>query len=448
MSPENKNQRNPNINIHLNSFKLTRLLYIVSFVFSVIFLCYTIQAYRKDMSTSISALLFISWFISSLLANPMVIIKLLNNKKYLFLFLFIIYYFLGGLISGVGFLGSVKLILAFLMIISPMIIADYYEISKQYKKLAIICLIVLGMFAFISIKTIIVLETIPNAARALASGSLHNKDLGSLTDLGIGGGYDLAYALCLLVPFIAITMKKKLFNDILPNVLCFLWIVLAFLTIVKSDYGMAFLITIIALIITLFFLSGSLKKDSLILGFLLVFSTILYFLSKENIANLLMFISTYFENSFIGQRLTELASGILGNSYGESAEYRFILYERSFNAFIQNPFIGVGFETQYDYYKGLQYLGGHSEWLDMLGTYGIFGSIPLITIFSLQFYETMRKYNVKSVQSVVLIIYLLFIVIGSINLIFKFGIMVVLFLVIPAFPYLIKLLNNKRDRLK
>jgi len=439
MNPENEK-----VSISKIDYKLNRFLYFISLLICVFYITYTIQVFRNENSILISALLFIFWIFFSFLSNPITLIKFLERKKYLFLILFYFYYFIGGLISGLSVLDSIKLILGYFILLSPMIIFDFYTSNKKFKSIAILCFVGLGMYVFLSIKTLITLHINPMAARNLASGSLHNASLGSLAEIGIGGGYDLTYALCILLPFIIIVLKNESFNKIVFfSAICF--IILSIYTIIKSDYGMAFLFTIIGVFFSLFIFSGKTKRDLLILIISIVVCGILLVLLINPIADLLIYISMFFENSFIGQRLNELGLGFKGYGFGSSTEYRFDLYLSSFMTFLENPFVGVGFLTQYNYYNNLQYIGGHSEWLDFLGVFGLIGSIPLFFVLFINYRETIKKYKNINYQSAIIIVYLLFIVIGSINLIFKFGVLLALMLIIPGFPILIKILNKKLE---
>ncbi|UTE73408.1 hypothetical protein M1I95_02350 [Rossellomorea marisflavi] len=365
------------------------------------------------------------------------------NKKYILVLIFFGYYFIGGIISGLSFIESIKLILGFLVILSPMLIYDFYSKNNKEKSIVILCISILTIYVFVSVKTIIILHSVPNAARALASGSIHNKQLGALNDLGIGGGYDLTYALCMLVPFLVIFIKNRIIKNVFFKTFIFLFILIGVYTIIKSDYGMGFLLTIISIIYALFILNGKLKRDLLFLFCSLLFFYLISTFFLQTITDLLIDISTLFDNTFIGQRLQELAYGLRGNGFGDSTEYRFQLYEKSLHTFMANLFIGVGHLTQYDYYNGLLFVGGHSEWLDFLGVFGLFGSIPVILFMSLHLLEVLKKFRSTKYQSPILVSYVLFVVIGSINLVFKFGIMVALLLVIPCFPIVVEYLNKK-----
>lgn len=432
---------------NLSSYAYIQPLYLLSLGIAFIYIYYTIQAFRDDKALIISLSLFLLWLSVSFLANPMTYVNYMLKKKYILLAMFFAYYFVGGIISGLDLLGSAKLVFGYVVIISPMLIYDFYSINNKLKSLVFLSISLIGMYFILNIKTLYVLFTVPNAARALASGSLHDKTLGALNDIGIGGGYDLTYALCVLIPFLIVFIKGKTIMNIYIKSLIYIFIILSVYTIIKSDYGMGFLLSLISILLALFVINGNFKRDLTLMFVIFVTSLFLMTFLLNPLTDLIIYISFFFEDSFIGQRLQELAFGLKGSDFGSSTEYRFQLYARSFETFLESPFVGVGYLVQYDYYAALQYVGGHSEWLDFLANFGLFGALPLFLVFYLNFIEVMNKYRGTKYQSPILISYSLFIIIGSINLVFKFGIMVAILLFIPTFPIFVEMIKRKKHQM-
>ncbi len=113
-------------------------------------------------------------------------------------------------------------------------------------------------------------------------------------------------------------------------------------------------------------------------------------------------------SAFVTDKLEELHSTLSGDIVeAEDASSRKGLTSSSFHTFIENPIIGVFYKMKSmdDYERGG--IGNHSEWLDMMGLYGLFSF--LIFRFLYLAYMEQKKYSSVTIHL------LLYFIIGFLN---------------------------------
>lgn len=86
------------------------------------------------------------------------------------------------------------------------------------------------------------------------------------------------------------------------------------------------------------------------------------------------FLSTIqMESADVTIRLREIGSLLLGEEGGTNTTSRAEYFMKSVRCFFENPVLGYNFALSSQYK-----IGGHSEWIDIFGVYGLVGGIPLI----------------------------------------------------------------------
>lgn len=129
----------------------------------------------------------------------------------------------------------------------------------------------------------------------------------------------------------------------------------------------------------------------------------------------------------ISERLTVIGNALQGRGDGNSNDIfsRFNLYFSSLRVFKNNFLYGIGYEFGYNTEKMLGVgLGSHSEWFDLLATYGLLGSIMLFTFLFTKFKENSETMIIKLGG-------LIFLILGFLNPNDSFTIYLVVFLLLP-----------------
>jgi O-antigen ligase len=152
--------------------------------------------------------------------------------------------------------------------------------------------------------------------------------------------------------------------------------------------------------------------------------------------DILMFIGSLFNNEEILARLEALATFGSTGVVGGNLESRVEVYLASINTFLEHPF-GVG--PEYSFVTLENGIGYHSQFLDDLARYGIFGFVFHFA-FIVGYYQLLRKQwskiNMQQIALPVSLIYFLFLTLNPGFTSPHEG--VLLLFLIPAFPNFIK----------
>ena len=126
-------------------------------------------------------------------------------------------------------------------------------------------------------------------------------------------------------------------------------------------------------------------------------------------------------------KILDVARGFGGGGFGDQSAYRMELYARSFKEFIKSPVFGQTTSLL----PGD--LGGHSAWVDLLGAFGVVGSLPLLFFLLRQAWRRVHRSGQSLFGSTLIIAYLYVIVLGFINpVIYLSQIGFALFFIVPA----------------
>lgn len=204
------------------------------------------------------------------------------------------------------------------------------------------------LFAYVVIQTLHELSINPNAIRQWAL-------FDELDDDNVGNYY-FVYSVPILIVGIAVCIPKiKLYQKIIAIA----GIVFLFYFVIKSQYTLALLISIIGVVIQIFL---SIKKP--LLKGVFLFAVILGMFA---IPSLLKFASTNVDSAQMATRFNELYIFFTsGDSSGYNLNGRLMLYRKTIAAFIESPIIGNRY-LDFD---------GHATCLTILADTGIIGGIP------------------------------------------------------------------------
>ena len=174
------------------SYNTPAPLKITYFIFTPLVFVLLSQAPQLDV---IGHVLFMLWFVSCLFFYPRTVLKVLANKKYWVLSIFIIYFFMINLYSSNISL-SLKRTFAFIELSSVVFMYDFYS-RFRVKRNDKIVFFIIGILVFYSLRILIYLQNNPYGAfgaRRIMSINPDDKNL------MLGGGYALAAGLSMLVP--------------------------------------------------------------------------------------------------------------------------------------------------------------------------------------------------------------------------------------------------------
>ncbi|AZQ76772.1 hypothetical protein EJ997_04850 [Flaviflexus ciconiae] len=211
-----------------------------------------------------------------------------------------------------------------------------------------------------------------------------------------------------MLPFVALTATLFLLDRrSRPNVRILALVVLALVlwTITISNYTIAFSLTLVSVLL----LIGA-KRPSALVFILFLASVVIASFSRE--------LGRFISHVAMEGQLTPIVSQRLLD-FGQSLQFgldgmtegRLRLYQTSWNAFIDNPLLGV----EGGGYLSGQSIGQHSSWLDFLGAFGLWVSVPLLLAMALAFRKSWRIFTSPKHRLVLLMSLLLLGIFGLLN---------------------------------
>jgi hypothetical protein len=207
----------------------------------------------------------------------------------------------------------------------------------------------------------------PMASRELASGTAI-YDTTKYLKLNIGG-YEFIYALVILIPLTLwqISSEKGFYRIFAVAVL-----VLMISCIYSSQYTLALICTVIALLIVLMH-----KNRNAAIVLAVVICVFMLFNGLKLLADFFYWASENIGTPYVRDRLLQVAQLFSGeNIHTETSGARIEHYIDQLNAFIASPIIGANL---LEYSKDA--VSGHSLILDMLGAGGIFATGIMLALF-------------------------------------------------------------------
>lgn len=268
------------------------------------------------------------------------------------------------------------------------------------------------------VTTLMGLLTNSDVARLLTSSSTNESAANILRARNIGA-FDFIYGLVIIFP-VLVSMFRKTRNRFFKCCI-FIMIILTSLCVIKSNFTTALILLFIGFWLPFVFSSGKNMVGKLLLiiciaiiasllfpYFLkLIYSITTSILAKEKIMGILMFLNG-----------TENAGDVTS---------RVSMFQLSLSNFLSNPIFGVG-----GYYRitMVLYVGKHAQFIDDLARYGIIGGIPILAFV---IYCIKRSILIKPDDSLykssLFPSIILFCLLGLLNPIYNYGILVSFFIV-------------------
>lgn len=277
-------------------------------------------------------------------------------------------------------------IMGFSPIIIGVIIKDK---SKKYQKYFII--VEVALFLFILFITSTQMFANPYIVRMLANG---NEEFNTYRLQNIGG-FGFCYAICFLTIFLigVLILTKVRHKFLLKSIIAYF---LLFLVI--SEYFTALILIVVFALAFLYKRKGSISiiTTILVVILLVVLNCIPYFVTSTN--------------STVVEKIVEVSNLIFRQSTGVSTTARSEVYSVSFEAFANNPLIGLNIYDSYSYS-----VGSHSSILDTIAKVGIIGGSIYYIIISLAWKTCNGLFQDKKKKQIMNHVFLSYLVCAFLN---------------------------------
>ena len=425
-----------------NYFKYLSLSSIVA----IVFIFFTLRGSTSDRAMYLSLGVLVVWIFIAFFSQPTVFLNSITTKPMILFYSFLLFYLVTAIFSA-GPLYTAKLIGTSLIIFSPILLFEFYR-RISLERLKAIVVISLFFGTYLIFKALIFYSTYDNAARRLASNEL------AYGDVAIGGGYAMAYAVTILSIYLFdLILNKKIESPKLKLIILISLLISTFFVIETKST-----LTIVWLLVgySISYISknnygkkNSKNKKTKILFYMKILSSIFIviflILIRKDIGSLILNVTS--DNlDVLSLRIRDigyaLTSGV-GNS-GQLA-LRLEIPMKSVNAFLTSPIIGRGYEYGYRAVEAYNYIGGHGEWVDALGKYGLIGSLFYFSIFVV-FIRKERRISREIIPPTYVIV---FVLLGLFNPLINCQSMFAMLFLIPSLSLLlVKNIDNKENMKK
>lgn len=355
--------------------------------------------------------------------------KIINTVPMLLLTIFVLLLLVfSGQISARGFNAPIKHALKFVHILyafSAFIFVRYIAKEGERKFFVVAMLFVTALSCFRSLS--LVLSS--GNAYAIRYASRYGYE----TDVS---GFYQVYAIPFYVVIVFFLLTYREYKKTIHTILLIgvLGIYLYFIAI--SLFTTALILTAIGILLFYFYKALRDNRSVFLMGllalFIVLFLIIVVF--PGQIMDLVINLTKNL-NYVIRDRLLYVAESILNVSSGISYnhERREVLASYSLDTFKSHPLLGVG-------YSGYGYgvIGCHQEWYDMLGVFGLIGSIIIFAILIKLFVEVYRDLDSRNKKDLFIILSGMFILLGFLNPCLSDPLLIALFVVVPNLKFLTK----------
>lgn len=308
-------------------------------------------------------------------------------------------YLLGLKTSRLNYISSyASVFLCFNCIYIGMIISNMPKFHSKW----IISFLCFVLFAS-SITTLVGLNIYPSASRELATGNSFRYNLNYYSSLNICG-YSFIFAGVLSIPILLFLSKTNARSFSKIHYWCV--IVLFFVLTIRTQYSAAVLLFLFAFFISV--INNSKKKITSAITFLIC--VVLFFLFRNSIAKLINALADNISSKYfvISNRLKSISTLIKGNGMEGDVYTRFRLYGQSIETFWRHPIFGIFYDDE------LGTVGGHSEILDFIATYGLLG-VPIIIGIIRYSLNEINKLKESPIYHYIIVEFILMIVLSLFN---------------------------------
>lgn len=308
------------------------------------------------------------------------------------------------------------------------------DMTDFLAKLAIVAIV--GIFIG-QVMTIIFSSTYPGIVKIIEKEDANlfsqydgNLDFDVVRKWGIGG-FGFVYMLMLvMIASVIIFFKCK---NKLVKIATAVFFIVGVVCLIMSTYTTSLLLLFVGVIVALINMKKG--RKSRIISYITVIIALI--ISSQIIGNILVNIELSSET--LTARLREIGQLLLNGDVGLNIEARLKYLTNSWNAFTQSPLLGTNFVQ-----GSAVTVGTHSEWLDILGSYGLIGGIPLFATLIYKFRSVGKYIKEKTgfrAYGAILFVLFLFGFLDPIIRTYHMG--MALFLIIPGMMFIPSLLNRR-----
>lgn len=356
----------------------------ISATIYLVYSAYCVSGYSSRIHNYVIVTFFALWTFFAIMEDINAFNKAINNQTFLWSVLFLTYYFFMSIVNG-SIINTLDYIAKYILLFSCVLQFNYYRSKNNPKELKFIVVGVLTAWAFFAIKAIVFYITVPSAARVLAS------DFYAFDNIAIGGGYAIAFGSAILCVFFfemyinEKNMKKSLKLIIMAFVIVLFYLLIkteSTLTIIGCAIGLV--TSIIRKVWRVSGRSASLKK--MLTTILLISVSLWVVMNIQEIGEWIIEITKSGTDNTILRRLNrvgqKMAYSSTGSTYTNYVDERWGCVVQSWNTFLHNSIIGVGFKSG-NIFANLKIngVGMHSAICDLLAQHGILGAVPCIMFF-------------------------------------------------------------------
>lgn len=414
----------------MNNSKLNKIIYIIITIFLVSNLIPQIDYYLRVILGENK-----TFFIAFLTTISVVATIILQGKiqlYYIYTFFWILF------ISLIRFFGKNEYIhqiynMQLILITSILVMLYLYqnknkEMNKRLAYIILISILISSLTSYIGLKKN------PQASRSLASGDM--DIFLNYSKLGIVG-YGFVYGSILILPLLLYSLNLRK-NKLCNNFISLLTITAIGLLIFVASYSMAIILFLLSFFLTILFNIRN-KKTKAIIIFIII---IILIFPRMNfyIGEVFIKLSSMLETIPYSQgKVRDLGITIQRMSVYGGTQQRFNLINITIKTFLDKPIFGTFLNDQKDL------VGGHSEFFDMLATFGIIGFLlylPVIVIPLKVILNNSKQYNYYNSFIVTIILLSMISIFNNSFRASSFSIFI--FNVAPIIPFINY--NNKKEQ--
>ncbi len=391
-------------------------------ILTVIYCGFCVLELNTETFKYICLVLLFFWVGVAFLTNRKVMQNLIFNKGILLLLVYALICFLyAAFVRNMIF--GLKYAFSIIISESPFMLYLFYEKKKktsdftkllpwiEFTIVLLLCKNILGLIA-----------TDPNAARKMAAAT--NVYQNYLT----GGGYQIAYALCLLVPFLFVSFKR--FKQ---KIAVIIFIAVFTYTLIKCSYTIAILLAVFELLLLLLFRNKKISRSKRIATICFICAIVMLYVLRNPIGDLFVNrISPLFSEPFVKRRMAEFGQFLKGEAgITNGAASRIEYYGYSIRTFINSPIIGISYLTKFMSdleadLNGIRYLSLHSTIFDGFARIGF-----LFVLYVIYYWKALCYIAKKLRTNYIMIVGTILFMIKVLNVGDAFGMSYIVFFAIP-----------------
>lgn len=356
----------------------------ISAILYLIYASYYISGYSSQLHNYVLIALFAVWLFMAIAEDMNSFNKAFNNKTVIWVVLFLLYYFFTSLMYG-DIINTMEYIAKYILLFACVLQFKYYKARNNPRELKFIIVCTLMVWAFFAVKAIAFYIAVPSAARTLAS------DFYAFDSIAIGGGYAIAFGSAILGVYLFERFINKNIAKKSLKYIFLVFVIILFYLLIKTESTLTLISCVVGMIISIIrkmWRNDGKRNDlnKIIMTILLVTVSLAFLFNIQEIGEWIIEITQAGTDNTIIRRFNrvgqKMAYSGTGSTYENYVDERFGYIAQSWDTFLKNPIVGVGFKSG-NIFANLENngIGMHSAICDLLAQHGVLGSIPFIMFF-------------------------------------------------------------------